>query len=98
MFYEICGVEMSGNKTQRTQKLCAVKPLENGAAFEVINGIEIWHPVWDARVDHIVNAQFLKSVVERIWNNEKVAESVAMEMHTHPSSCRLFATPKGKVN
>jgi hypothetical protein len=98
MFYEMCGVEMSGNKTQRTQELCAVKPLENGAAFEVVDGIETWHPVWDARVDHIINAQFLKSVVERIWNNEKVAESVATEIRTHPLSCRIFATPKGRVN
>jgi hypothetical protein len=66
MFYKICGVEMSSNKTQHIQELCAVKLLENGAAFEVVNEIEIWHPIWDARVDHIVNVQFLKSVVECI--------------------------------
>jgi hypothetical protein len=48
MFYEMCNVEMSGNKTQCTQELCAVKALENGAAFKVIDGREIWHPVWDA--------------------------------------------------
>ncbi len=48
MFYEMCDVEMGGNKTQRTQELCAVKPLEKGAAFEVVDGRNIWHPIWDA--------------------------------------------------
>ena len=65
-------MEMAGNKTQRTEELCAVKPLENGAASEVIDGRMIWHPIWDARIDHSVNMQFLKSVVERIENNKKV--------------------------
>jgi hypothetical protein len=78
MFYEMYGVEleMGGNKTRRTQELCSVKPLENDAAFEVVDDKEVWHPVWDARVDHSVNAQFLKTVVERIWNNEKVPKGV----------------------
>ena len=98
MFYEMCNVEMSGNKTQRTQELCAVKALENGAAFEVIDGREIWHPVWDARVDHSVNALFVRTVVDRIWNNEKVRYVVTyMQTRTH-SSCRIFGTPKGRVN
>jgi hypothetical protein len=72
MFYEMCNVEMGGNKTQHTQDLCAVKPLENGDAFKVINDITIWHPIWDAQVDYSVNMQFLKSVVECILNNETV--------------------------
>ena len=72
MFYEMCDVEMASNKTQHTEELCAVKPLENGAASEVVDGRTIWHPIWDARIDHSVNMQFLKSVVERIENNEKV--------------------------
>jgi len=98
MFYEMCSVEMSGNKTQCTQELCAVKPLENGAAFEVVDGREVWHPVWDAQVDHSINSQFLKSVIECIWNNEKVSQSVPMETCTHLSSCRIFTTPKGRGN
>ena len=73
MFYEMCSVEMNGSKTQRTQELCAIKPLENDTPFEVINDTEIWHPVWDARVDHSVNTQFLRAVVERVWKNEKVS-------------------------
>jgi hypothetical protein len=73
MFYEMCGVEMGGNKSQRTHNLCTVKPLEDGAAFEVIDDREIWHPTWDARIDHGINTEFLRAVVERIWNNEKVS-------------------------
>lgn len=98
MFYEMCDVEMSGNKSQRTQELCAIKPLENGVAFETIDNREIWHPLWDARVDHSVNAQFLKAVVERIWDNEKVPKRLSMERRTHPSSYRTFGRPKGRVN
>jgi hypothetical protein len=97
MFYEMCDVEMSANKSQRTQELCAIKPLENGVAFETIDDREIWHPVWDARVDHSVNAQFLKTVVERVWDNEKVSEKLSMEISTHPSSYRTFGRPKGRV-
>lgn len=98
MFYEMCGVEMSGNKTRRTQELCAIKPLENGDAFKVIDDRQVWHPVWDARVDHSINAQFLKSVVEHVWNNEKVLERLSVEIYTHSLSHRIFVTPKVKVN
>ena len=90
MFYEMCDVEMSGNKSQRTQELCAIKPLENSLAFETIDDREIWHPVWDARVDHSVNTQCLKTIVERVWENEKVPETLTMETPTHLSSYRTF--------
>ena len=72
MFYEMCGVETDSNKTHRTQELCAVKPLGDGLPFEVVDKAEIWHPVWDARVDHAVNTKFLAAVVECIMANETV--------------------------
>ena len=99
MFYAMCGVDSHGNKTHRVQELCAIRPLDNGATFELVNDkIEVWHPVWDARVDHEINSQFLKSVVGRIWENETVSESVSTKIHTHSLSCRSFAMPKmGRV-
>ena len=72
MFYEMCGVGSKGSKTHRSQELCAVRPLENGAAFEVVDGKQVWHPVWDDRVDHNVNVQFLEAVVKCVWDNEEV--------------------------
>ena len=45
LFYDMCSVEMSGNKSKHTNELCAVKPLEDKKAFEIIEGKEIWHPV-----------------------------------------------------
>ena len=62
----MCGVEQSGSKGKRTGDLCGVAPLENGAAFETVDDREVWHPVWNGKIDDAVNGQFIKTAVERI--------------------------------
>ena len=78
MFYDMCGVEMSGNKSKRTDELCAVKPLEDEKAFEIVEGREVWHPVWKGNIDDKINALFVKNVIQRIWQNEKVSACLSM--------------------
>lgn len=75
--------------------MCAVQPLVDGAASEVVNGKTIWHPIWDGPVDHVVNAEFLSSMADHIMNNEKVFECVHMKIHTYISSCRVFVRKLG---
>ena len=53
--------------------LYGVIPLDTGAPFEVVEEREVWHPNWRGKVDDTVNAQFLKVVVDRIWQNEQVS-------------------------
>ena len=101
MFYDMCGVDMTGSKAQRTQKICAIKPLDNDAAFEDVGGKKVWHPVWEQQVDYSVNTEFLASVVAHILVNETVSESVSMKLHTHSLSCRSSAMPtmgRGRAN
>jgi len=69
----MCGVEMSSNKSQRTNELCAVKPLEDGRAFEVVGEDTVWHPVWKGNIDDKINVLFIKNVIQRIWDTEKVS-------------------------
>ena len=97
MFYDMCGVEMTSSKAQHTQKICAIKLLDNDAAFEDIGGKKVWHPVWEQQVDHCVNIEFLMLVVECILDNKKVSRSVSMKLHTHLLSCRSSMMPtKGR--
>jgi hypothetical protein len=86
----MCGVEMSGNKSKRTDELCAVKPLEDDVAFEIVEGNEVWHPVWKGNIDDKVNALFIKNVIQRIWQNEKVSACLSMcgEEVLTPSTCQ----------
>jgi hypothetical protein len=72
----MCGVEETGNKGKRTTDLCGVEPLEGGALFKNVEEKEIWHPVWKGKIDDEVNAWFIKTVVERIWNNEQVSSYI----------------------
>jgi hypothetical protein len=86
----MCGVEMSGNKSKRTDELCAVKPLEDNVAFEIVEGNEVWHPMWKGYIDDKVNALFVKTVIQRIWQNEKVSTCLSMrgEEVLTPSTCQ----------
>lgn len=72
MFYEMCGLETTGNKTGRTNDLCAVEPLEDGP-FERVGDRDVWHPNWGGKIDDDVNVQFIKSICDRIWQNEQVS-------------------------
>jgi hypothetical protein len=86
----MCGVEMSGNKSKRTNELCAVKPLKDDVAFEIVEGNEVWHPVWKGNIDDKINALFIKTVIQRIWQNEKVSACLSMcgEEVLTPSTCQ----------
>ncbi len=86
LFFEMCGLEMMGSKMSHINKLCAVEPLEDGA-FECAGDRDIWHPIWAGKIDDDVNAQFIKAIGDRIWQNEQVSiyffRSVTAEMATH---------------
>ena len=69
----MCGVEETGNKGKRTTDLCGVAPLETGVPFEIIEGREVWHPIWEGKIDDVINAQFIKAVVDRVCENENVS-------------------------
>jgi hypothetical protein len=75
MFFEMCGLEITGTKTERTLQLCSMKPLTNGNAFEVINDKEVWHPNWAGNLNDQVNTQFVHAAVDRIYQNEEVSIS-----------------------
>ena len=97
----MCGVDMTGSKAQYTQKICAIKPLDNDAAFEDIGGKKVWHPVWEQQVDYSINTEFLTLVVEHILVNEKVSKSNSMKLHTHLLSYRSSVMPmkgRGRAN
>ena len=80
MFYDMCGLEMIGRKTSRINDLCAVEPLKEGA-FERIGDRDIWHPIWAGKIDDDVNAQFIKAVGDRIWQNEQVSINLFRRTH-----------------
>jgi hypothetical protein len=73
MFYEMCGIDQGKSKASVLNALYKVKPLENGAPFELEeDGTEIWHPDWDALISVDVNAAFIRAIVDRVWENEVV--------------------------
>jgi len=74
----MCGVEMSGSKSKCTDEMCAVKPLEDDEAFEIIEGRELWHPMWKGSIDDKVNALFIKDIIQCIWQNENVSVLLSM--------------------
>ncbi len=73
MFFNLCGVDGTGNKLEHMLALCAVTPHENGIPFKVVKGQKIWHPVWNGKIDNVVNTQFIKAVIDPIWDNEEVS-------------------------
>ena len=91
MFCGMCDVEEHDDKNRRAKGLCAVEPLEDGAAFELVGDKEVWHPLWDNQVDHKINTQFLQTVADRVYDNEKVPESCPWKYiltHCHVESSR----------
>ena len=72
MFYELCGVESSSDKTKQIEDLCAVEPLPTGEGFEVVDRREIWHPLWKKPVNNTVNGKFISTVTDCIQDNEEV--------------------------
>jgi hypothetical protein len=77
IFFQMCGVEESGNKGKHTSELCEVTLLETGAAYEIVEDWEVWHPVWDKKIDDAVNVQFIKVVADCVWENEQVSSFIS---------------------
>jgi len=51
--------------------------LETGAAYEIIEDWEVWHPVWNGKINDAVNVQFIKALAECIWENEQVSSYIS---------------------
>jgi hypothetical protein len=99
MFYEMCGLEMTGTKAERTLELCSVKPLADGDAFEVVDDKEVWHPNWAGNLNDRINKQFVQAVVDRLWQNEDVSTAFVALIEcvlTSHDSQRLRALNDGK--
>jgi hypothetical protein len=90
----MCGVDMSGNKAKRTERLCAVEPLEDNLAFEVVDGRETWHPRWKDNIDDEVNVQFIKAVINRIQQNEDVSSILLVDAVLVLTSIFVAATSR----
>ena len=73
MFFDLYRVDGTGNKSECMLALCVVTPLENGIPFKVVKGREIWHPVWNGKINDIVNTQFIKAVIDHVWDNKEVS-------------------------
>jgi hypothetical protein len=100
MFFEFCNVEMGNNKTKRTEELCAVRPLEDGEPFRLVDGKEVWHPDWRGEVKDPGNSRFLVAVVGRIWQNETVSTEISEGTYTykpHRESENLMAKAKWRT-
>ncbi|KAG2740144.1 hypothetical protein P692DRAFT_20822782 [Suillus brevipes Sb2] len=52
----------------------ALKPLESSEAYKTGEDDEAktWHPNWIGHVDDEVNAKFIKKVIERVYDNERI--------------------------
>ncbi|KAG1837600.1 hypothetical protein C8R48DRAFT_782646 [Suillus tomentosus] len=55
---------------ERTELLAQIPPLENGKAYEVLNGVKEWRPRWAAKIDDKVNTLYIAEVIDRVWDNE----------------------------
>src|SRR5713101_5345064 len=95
----MCGVEMSGSQSKHTEELCTAKPLKDDEAFEIVDGREIWHPVWKGNINNKINVLFIKNVIQHIWQNEKVSVCLSMcgqEVLTPSAFQRFRDAPGGK--
>ncbi|KAG2141836.1 hypothetical protein DEU56DRAFT_911188 [Suillus clintonianus] len=74
MFADLCGIESSLGRNKRADALTRVKPLESGEAYKTGEDDEAktWHPNWIGHVDDEVNAKFIKEVIERVYDNERI--------------------------
>ena len=86
MFYKLCGVESSSDKTKRIEDLCVVEPLPTEEAFETVDGRDIWHPLWKKPVNNVINGKFIGTVTNRVRDNEEVGRLKYNQVLTHTSS------------
>ena len=69
MYWTLCQID--ADDAERYSKL---KPLKNGEAVEVVDERNIWHPAPGNRVDDPVNRRFIKELVDRVMDDEKVSK------------------------
>ncbi|KAG1895326.1 uncharacterized protein F5891DRAFT_960401 [Suillus fuscotomentosus] len=73
IFFELCGIDHKV-RGERTELLAQIPPLENGEAYEVLNGVKEWRPRWAAKIDDKVNTLYIAEVIDRVWDNETTPE------------------------
>ncbi|KAL4067322.1 hypothetical protein V8B97DRAFT_2025152 [Scleroderma yunnanense] len=85
LYFQLCGIKCDGTKANHIAALVAVKPLKNRQSFELsTKGLQIWHPNWLGKVDDVLNAKFIKEVMDHVFNNEKRAK----ELHSDQGTCK----------
>jgi hypothetical protein len=71
MCWNMCNVDLAKNDRERVEALTV--PLENGQPYEIIDGdIHVWRPDWGSPIDKSVNPRFVRELVDRILDDEKV--------------------------
>ncbi|KAL4070526.1 hypothetical protein J3A83DRAFT_4188545 [Scleroderma citrinum] len=86
LYFQLCGIKCDGTKANHIAALVAVKPLKNRQSFELsTKGLQIWHPNWLGKVDDVLNAKFIKEVMDHVFNNEKRAK----ELHSDQGTCKV---------
>ncbi|KAG2338734.1 hypothetical protein BDR05DRAFT_893013, partial [Suillus weaverae] len=60
IFFELCGIDHK------------ILPLENGEAYEMVNGVKEWRPRWAVKIDNKVNTLYIAEVIDCVWDNETV--------------------------
>ena len=71
MVWNMCNVDLAKNERERIRAL--QPPLENGEAYHTIeDGIRVWRPDWTIPIDRGVNPMFIRELVDRTYDDEKV--------------------------
>ncbi|KAG0694714.1 hypothetical protein DFH29DRAFT_815036 [Suillus ampliporus] len=73
IFFELCGIDHKV-RGERTELLAQIPPLENGEAYETVDGVKEWRPRWAAKIDDKVNTLYIAEVIDRVWDNETTPE------------------------
>ena len=80
----MCGVT-SGSKEKKAKDMTDIELLGGGAAFQLVNGQQQWHPRWEENIDSEVNVTFINAMADRIYQNELVSQISCEERHTKTS-------------
>lgn len=75
MFPDLCNIARSLSKVAWAKLLNSVRPLESGEAYEVVEGVKIWHLMWEGKVDDTVNATFIQEIIDLVWDNEMARDN-----------------------
>lgn len=101
----MCGLEREDNESWALLKVQT--PLENGSAFEdvpVAPGANetkrVYHPLWQATINHPINKTFINAVTQQAYDNEEVSDvdlrhAVRVSSPLYHSAC--VATSRGPI-